>query len=329
MTTSYSPKKVLIVDDEPNVALMLAEGLEKLGEGYRFDTALGSHEALNKLQKERYDMLLVDYKMPGMNGIDLALAVRQQHPETQIVMMTAYGASGMRDALQHIKLDGFVEKPFTVEQIRQIVVRSIGKVSPRNAVPYTLQPATHPDVMAQLKGLQRDVGAQIVLLITSSGYPIEVIGRSIGPEITNISALVAAHFIAATELARLLGNTSIFKSSYHEGNDFNIYSYEVNTDFLLAVVFSPEIKPGAVWFYTKQTAAALKPLLSDKALATEFGSAPLREDTGTLIENLDDEFNQMWNDSGEQARDLMTYEQAIAAGLIPVQLARKRGPTEK
>lgn len=63
--------------------------------------------------------------------------------------------------------------------------------------------------------------------------------------------------MAAVELARLLETGSIFKSSYHESPDYSFYSYAVNGDLLLTVIFGAETKPGMVWFYTKKVAIEL------------------------------------------------------------------------
>jgi hypothetical protein len=65
-----------------------------------------------------------------------------------------------------------------------------------------------------------------------------------------------------------LGNPTIFKSSYHEGTNYNIYAHDVNGKLLLALVFNAKLKPGSVWFYTKHAATALAQLVSQGTKST-------------------------------------------------------------
>jgi hypothetical protein len=157
-------------------------------------------------------------------------------------------------------------------------------------------------------------------------------------DISSVSALVAANFIAAAELARLLGNnTSIFKSSYHEGPDYNIYSHDINGHLLLAVIFGTESKPGAVWFYTKQAVTDLLPLvgehfvlagavdmIDDLAVALDGELDRLLADNVYLQEEEDEEEEEENGHppppSAAAGNELMNFEEALAAGLLPTDM---------
>jgi DNA-binding response OmpR family regulator len=65
--------------------------------------------------------MLIDYKLPGMNGLDLAQAVRQIAPQTQIVMMSASKPADLEDRVASLQLAGYVDKPFRVSEIRRFV----------------------------------------------------------------------------------------------------------------------------------------------------------------------------------------------------------------
>jgi predicted regulator of Ras-like GTPase activity (Roadblock/LC7/MglB family) len=185
------------------------------------------------------------------------------------------------------------------------------------------------------------------MLLSSGGYPIEIAGMTEGLNTSTVGALVAANFMAAVELSKMLGNTSIFKSSYHEGPDYNIYAYDVTGELLLAVIFGTEAKTGAVWHYTKQTASELAELDLNQAPSVLPGD----ED---MLESLDDEFDlafdysddqqdssEAWDaladaeiqasshtsspmdaQAGEEGSptELMGLREAVAAGLVPSEL---------
>ena len=99
-TFKMPPLHVLIVDDEPTVALTLANSLAKLRTEFVVDTAHSFAEALPQAQRTVYKLLITDYKLPGLNGLDLARAVRCISPETHIVLMTGYGSQKLRDTVE-------------------------------------------------------------------------------------------------------------------------------------------------------------------------------------------------------------------------------------
>ena len=315
MTAEGESKRVLIIDDEPSVTAMLAEGLERLGQEYAIETADCAEEALIKLQRASYALVITDYKLPGSSGLELARTIRRLSPDTQVILMTAYGSSDLQSSAADLKLDAYVEKPFSIAQIREIVRQALQKVRGEASGPRPVEVEAkggQTSVSEVLQSLRTNSGARCVLLLSVTGYPVEVVGSAGNAELHSISALVAANFVAAEELARLLGNASIFKSSYHEGPNYNIYSYAVSEDLLLAVIFGPESRPGAVWFYTKQAAAHLVPL------ATEQPSSTARVDD-QLIAAVGEELERLFPADEEPAGEerLMSLEEAIAEGVIP------------
>jgi len=146
-----------------------------------------------------------------------------------------------------------------------VVQHAIDQTRQAKTTPPPKQQGLDTAAYEKLKILQSYTGAQSVLLITSTGYPVAEIGHTDKLDVTTVATLVAANFLAAAELARMLdSDVSIFKSSYYEGDNYNIYSYDVNKQFLLVVIFDARSKPGVVWFYTKQAAAELSPMLVDQ-----------------------------------------------------------------
>lgn len=362
--TPEEQKRVLIVDDEPNLAIMLATSLEALGEEYIFETAHNGQEALVKLEQNSYTLLITDYNMPGMTGMDLAKTVRQISPGTRVILMTAYGSHKLRTMIEQLRLDGYIDKPASTIEIREIVKKVVGHATHQTeeADPYRSGQRTVDDAINQhVNALQSNTGARCVLLISSGGYPISVMGATDGLDVSSISALVAANFLASVELANLLGSSSSnFKSSYYEGNDYNIYSYDINEDLLLAVIFGSESKPGVVWFYTKQTATTLVPLVADrppqKFTLTDnnveeafdagfdalFGIDEDDGDGASLFDAIQSEPATPQNNGTKQtpaqqstpdkskltqnstnAAQPLTFEQAVAAGLVPPQIVNR------
>lgn len=110
-------KKILIVDDERNIRTTLKMCLS--GEGYEIETAVNGEDGLEKAEKDKYDLIFLDIKMPGMNGMEVLEELRKRGNKTNIVIMTAYGT--IEDAVKAMKLHAvdFIPKPFTPEEIRE------------------------------------------------------------------------------------------------------------------------------------------------------------------------------------------------------------------
>ena len=300
-------QRVLIVDDEPNVSMVLAESLSG---NYQVETANTPEDALSLLRQSFYQLMITDYKMPGMNGLDLAREARRISPDTQIVLMTAFGTEGLKDAAGKLNLEGYISKPFSIKQIRAIVEQAVSQAP--HSQPVARQGEADTAAYKELQRLQADTGARCVILLSSSGYPIRTSGQTGGLDISSLSALVAANFLAAAELARLLGRGTVFKSSYHEGHDAandNIYAYAIDQDYLLAVVFGAESKPGAVWFYTKQTASTLGAQFARRApQAQPLSAAAAAAGDSSPALALD--------------APLLSLEEAVASGLLPSDFAK-------
>ena len=111
--------RILIVDDELHVRTSLAAWFRE--DGYQVNTAGSGKEALELLAREPAHILLVDIKMPGMDGLELHRAVRELLPEATVIVMTAYAA--VETAVQALK-DGaydYIVKPFEPEAISRLV----------------------------------------------------------------------------------------------------------------------------------------------------------------------------------------------------------------
>ena len=314
MKNNSQLKKVLVVDDEFEVASALVENLNSLGDNYSIEMVNSSEEALTKIRNERYDLLLTDYKMPDMDGLDLARAVRMSSPDTQVVLMTAYGTVDIRKMVKEQGLGGYIDKPFTMAQIREVVElaveRTLGEDPYRSGECSGEQP-----LREHLENLQVEVDGACVLLLSASGYPIETVGSNNDLDVTGVGALVAANFVASAALAGLLGSNSVFKSSYHEGPEYNIYARDINGELLLAVIFRSEVKPGAVWHYTKQTATNLATMAEEHP--QEIG---LAED---LSEAMDEEVEQLMDfgdDNGIEWSSSMNLEQTVEEWLVSLEL---------
>ena len=107
--------KIIVVDDELSIRESLKGWLQQ--DGYQVETAAGGPEALAKNAANRFDIMLIDVKMPEMDGLTLLQKIKEIDSDIAIVMMTAHGA--IRDAVEAIKLGAYdyLLKPFELEEL--------------------------------------------------------------------------------------------------------------------------------------------------------------------------------------------------------------------
>jgi DNA-binding NtrC family response regulator len=110
---------IMIVDDEEIIRESFLHWFEKLG--HRVEAAASGLEALEKLEKSPFEVLFVDIKMPGMDGIELLGKVKEEYPETIVVIITAYGS--IETAVKAMKMGAtdYLLKPFKPEQLSLVL----------------------------------------------------------------------------------------------------------------------------------------------------------------------------------------------------------------
>ncbi|HEX7077812.1 MAG TPA: sigma-54 dependent transcriptional regulator [Candidatus Eisenbacteria bacterium] len=116
---------VLVVDDERTLRFTLKESLSE--EGYRVETAADGAEALEKFERGDYALVLLDQKLPDLNGLDLLKKLKAKRPETQVVIMTAYGK--FENAVEAAKAGcyDYVAKPFELDHMKLILENALAQ----------------------------------------------------------------------------------------------------------------------------------------------------------------------------------------------------------
>lgn len=116
-------EKVLVVDNEKSMRDFLSIVLRK--EGYFVETAEDGDPALKLLEKDIFDLVLTDMKMPRMSGLDLLKALKDLSPETIVIMMTAYASAETAvEAMKEGAYD-YLTKPFQIDEVKLIIKNAL------------------------------------------------------------------------------------------------------------------------------------------------------------------------------------------------------------
>jgi CheY-like chemotaxis protein len=108
-------KAILFVDDHELLARLSCEILET--QGYQAVSAYSAQDALDKLQRQKFDLMVTDFRMEGMNGLELARKVHARRPEIPVIIVTGYGPiDGGRDVKECLQKEQMF--PALLEKIK-------------------------------------------------------------------------------------------------------------------------------------------------------------------------------------------------------------------
>jgi DNA-binding NtrC family response regulator len=121
--------RILVVDDDAVVCRNLKRILAD--EGYRVETRQSGRLALEAMDEGSWDVMVLDLRMPEMDGMEVLKAVKESHPATEVIMITGY--SSIASAVEAMKLGAFdfIPKPFTSERLIIVVSKAIERATMR------------------------------------------------------------------------------------------------------------------------------------------------------------------------------------------------------
>jgi DNA-binding NtrC family response regulator len=117
--------RIMIIDDERIVGDMAKMALEK--EGYLVETFTNADPALERLKTERFDVVITDFKMKGIDGMEVLRRVKKLYPETKVIMITAF--ANLDTAIEALRGDvyDFFPKPVKIKELKASIQRALKK----------------------------------------------------------------------------------------------------------------------------------------------------------------------------------------------------------
>ncbi len=238
-TSTNTPKTLLIADDEPNIRRVLQAIFVK--DGYEVQVAENGVKALEWAAQNPVSLLITDLIMPDMNGVELIQKVKQKHPDSVAIVITAYATiKTCVDAMRYGASD-YITKPFDMDEIRAVVKRAVARAAEAQApagasklssktAPSILANAVSPAMQEVVTTIGRAASSRATVLIRGeSGTGKELVARALHEQSDRASGPFVP--ISCAALSETLLESELFG---HEKNAFTGAAAERKGRFELA-----------------------------------------------------------------------------------------------
>ncbi|WP_425449009.1 sigma-54-dependent transcriptional regulator [Dethiothermospora halolimnae] len=169
-------KTILIADDEKNMIWALKKAFKK--KNFNVITASDGQEAVDKFIDEIPDIVLLDLKMPKLDGIEVLKRIKEHNNETPVIMITAHGSA--KTAVKAMKLGAYdyISKPFDIEELKILIEKAINYKSLNDEVTYLKEKLKENNRDIIYKGIKMEEVMEIIEKVAPTDATVLILGES-------------------------------------------------------------------------------------------------------------------------------------------------------
>ena len=341
-----SAPRILLVDDQRDILKLLHSTLNTLAHELEIIEAPSGEEALLEASREKVDLLVADYRLPGMTGIELMHKVRARYPDARIILITGMTDNKVREEILNAGAVAVFDKPISLTDFLDAVERALGL--DRTILPVEGEPesGSQQSLSNLLANFRQDFDAQAVYLLSDRGRVLACAGalKDNSMEASLFSSLMAIYG-AGLKVSRYIHQESLNNYHVFAGGDHDLLLIPVNHGYALLLAGNNLVTTENVLDTVNSMLAvrneikkALKqmgvaPIVADEEeeqVDIKY-TEPITQTTTDEIESLlkakkkmsTDELETFWNSAVENQGavptnpDVITYDQARQLGLAP------------
>jgi len=341
--------RILLVDDQRDILRLLHSTLDTLAHELEIVEAPSGEEALLEATRNKVDLVVSDYRLPGITGVELMHKIRVKYPDVRIILITGMTDRKARDEILNAGAVAVFDKPISLTDFLDAVERSLNldrTILPEEGEPESGQHQTLSNLLANFR---QDLRAQAVYLLSDRGRVLACAGslKDSSMEASLFSALMAI-YSAGLKVTRFMHQDELDNYHVFAGGDEDLLLVPVNAAYALlltgrnlATVDNVLETINAMLAVRNEVKRSLKqmgvaPIVSDDDDDDEEQTPakyaePLTQTTTNEIEALlkskkkitTDELEAYWNAAASNQGnvptnpDVITYEQARRLGLAP------------
>ena len=340
--------RVLIVDDQRDISRLLRSALETIEQDLEVVEAPSGEEAILEATRTKVDLLVSDFRLPGITGVELMKKFRVRNPDCKVILITGVSDTRSLKEINDSKADAYFSKPVPIADFLDAVERTLGlaRTILRSGGSETsiAQEESRDGVAEFLVALRKDLKADAVLLLNGLGQVEAEAGVLPDPNsrVSLLSALMGM-YNAAQKVAGLLDRNvtplHLFSSEKTDGIFMPIgMTYGL---FVIGTGLADHKKlPATMDRLSRTQSDILRSLqkigVEQDTAASAQPAVPVKEEPYTEPEKLPDEFLNMFSQVGKTGKDAsnfwdsaiekgttfaepdkLTYDQAARLGLTP------------
>ena len=228
--------RILLVDDQRDIIKLLHSTLDTLKHELEIIEAPSGEEALLEASHSKIDLLVADYRLPGMTGVELMHKVRARYPDVRIILVTGMTDRKARDEILNAGAAAVFDKPISLTDFLDVVERSLGLN--RTILPDEEQGDVASGQTQTLSNLlanfRQDVSAQAVYLLSDRGRVLACAGalRDNSMEASLFSALMGI-YSAGLKVSRFIQQEELDNYHVFTGGDHDLILIPVNAAYAL------------------------------------------------------------------------------------------------
>ena len=285
--------RILIVDDQREVARVLRTSLELMERDYKIVDVPSGEEAILEAPRQPFDLVVADYRLPGMSGIDLIKRMRKKNKDLKSIVISAYDLDEVSDKIKELKVLKVLKKPIDMDDFAAVVQEALhgkAKIHRGETLSDKIGPIPTIDegpISLVLGAMRADLGANATILVDRKGRVVQQHG-TIGEDLrfSELSVLLAANFTTTGEISTYLGDDPPTALHFYDGGNYDIYSLALGLHYFITIVFpaGSERQMGAVVRFGTRAATELAPMVGgedaapiDKAKEKEEIKKPKKE----------------------------------------------------
>jgi CheY-like chemotaxis protein len=234
-----SPYRILIVEDQREVSRLLRTALETLEADFEVVEVPSGEEALLDSTLNPVDMLVSDYRLPGMTGVELMRKVKINQPQAKVILITGQTNPRIRKEVAESGADAFFIKPVSMADFLDAIERHLGLVEtllpPEPIAP--VESDVKRTIPELLVGLRQELAAISVLLLNDSGRILARAGDlpDKDSDIPLVSSLLSI-YSAGQNISRLLGQEIASSWSVFDGGKYDLIFAPVGFSYAMLAI---------------------------------------------------------------------------------------------
>jgi CheY-like chemotaxis protein len=261
--------RILVVDDQREVARVLRTALELSNRGYYVIDVPSGEEALLELGRG-FDVIVTDYRLPGMNGAELIKRIAKSEPEVKAILITGYPLDEVKSELKDVEVYKIFEKPIDTGMFVEAVTVAIhGEAALEEQIVPTVLADAIPEfneaaVARSLEKLHGELGSRGIAFVSRVGKVLHREGAVDDlPRFDELAVLLANNYSTMAGISTHIGDRTAAAIHYYEGNWYDIYTLSVGAKFFVTIVFpgGSQKQMGPVLRYGKPAVLKLQELI--------------------------------------------------------------------